>query len=346
MSSTITVDPGTDPIWNTLVSDRDSDVFQSPPWLRAVAQTYRLEARGSVLMAGSQPAAGLAYARVDGLSGPRLASFPFSDYCDPIVSSTSQWQAVLTGLPGDSLPLTIRCLHSRVPLSDERVAVTGRARWHGIDLLADDPWARLDPSARRAVRRSRRDRVEVAEAESSGELRAFYELHLRIRKHKYRLLAQPYRFFENLWREFIAPGRGALLLARIDDKIAAGVLFLEWKDTLYYKFNASDARFSGSRPNDALMWAGIEHARRRGARLLDLGLTDQDQDGLIRYKRKYASEEKPIVFLSRTPDTPPAPSPPGRLAELMPALTRLLTDERIPDTITERAGAALYRYFA
>ena len=345
MYSSVTVDPRTDPVWNTLVLDRDSDVFHSPAWLRAISQTYGFEVKARVVMGGNEPIAGLPYALVDGVGGRRVAVFPFSDYCDPIARSAAECRALLPGVFEEKLPITVRCLHNRLLLADERFRLVNRARWHGVDLHDADPWARIDSSARRAIRRSQRDNVSVSRAETLGELRAFYDLHMSIRKHKYRLLAQPYAFFENLWQEFVDPGNGTLLLARVNGEVAAGVLFLEWKGTLYYKFNASDPRFSESRPNDAIMWAGIEHGSELGHRRLDLGLSDWDQEGLIRYKRKYATEEKTISFLSCLPPGTSTPQP-SRLAESMPRLTELLTDERVPDALTERAGEALYRFFA
>ncbi len=136
------------------------------------------------------------------------------------------------------------------------------------------------------------------------------------------------------------------MLARVEGEVVAGVLFLEWKDTLYYKFNASNPTFSDRRPNDAIMWAGIEYGRKRGHRRMDLGLSDWDQEGLVRYKRKYASEEKTISFLSHQPQGVAAPTGAARRVRLMKTLTDLFTDEGVPDEITEQAGAALYGYFA
>ncbi len=347
VSTAVTVDPRVDQDWMTLVRNHDSDVFHSPRWLRAISKTYQFDVKGTMVIRGTDPVAGLPYAVLDGMGGPRVAALPFSDFCDPIVSSDADWQRVVSGVVEENLPISVRCVHNLVPLADERFQVVNQARWQGIDLWpeGDDPWAQLDASARRAIRRSQRDEVHVSVADSPVDLRTFHELHMGIRKHKYRLLAQPYAFFENLWDEFVQTGNGALMLARVNGEVAAGVLFLEWKDTLYYKFNASDPRFSDSRPNDAIMWAGIEYGRARRLRRIDLGLSDWDQDGLIRYKRKYASEEKTISFLSYVPPgaSNPAPSP---LAKLMPRLTHLLTDERIPDAITERAGAVLYRFLA
>jgi len=51
--------------------------------------------------------------------------------------------------------------------------------------------------------KSQREGLVVRLAQSEEELRAFFEMHLKVRKYKYGLLAQPYRFFQNIWRHFI-----------------------------------------------------------------------------------------------------------------------------------------------
>ena len=132
-------------------------------------------------------------------------------------------------------------------------------------------------SARRALRKARTGGVTVQPAADQDDLRAFFDLHLHVRKHKYRLLAQPYRFMEHIWKAFVAQDRGTLLLARLDGRVIAGVMFLEWQGVLYYKFNASHAAHLESRPNDLVLWEGIRHARRRGLGSIDFGLTDAEQ---------------------------------------------------------------------
>ncbi|HEV2124383.1 MAG TPA: hypothetical protein VGW38_16640, partial [Chloroflexota bacterium] len=68
-----------------------------------------------------------------------------------------------------------------------------------------------------------------------------------------------------------------------------------------------------------------------------------DQESLLRYKRKYASEEKAITFLRA------GPSPLGEEAavrDTLRQLTDLLTAETVPDEVTAKAGDTLYRFFA
>ena len=185
--------------------------------------------------------------------------------------------------------------------------------------------------------------MQVRLAESEKELRAFFDLHLGIRKHKYHMLAQPYSFFLNIWRNLMEQGKGSLMLATVGGEVIGGVVFLEWKDTLYYKFNASAPLYLNHRPNDVMIWNGIRLAKERGLARFDFGLSDWDQEELIRYKRKYATEEKTISFLARGAEAEPARN--AQLRRLFGQLTDLLTDESVPHDVTDRAGALLYRYF-
>jgi lipid II:glycine glycyltransferase (peptidoglycan interpeptide bridge formation enzyme) len=201
----------------------------------------------------------------------------------------------------------------------------------------------LDPGARRAISKARKNGVSVRPAARLEDLRAFFELHLRIRKYKYRLLAQPWRFFEAIWERFLEPGNGELLLAESDGGVIGGVLFLDWGDTTYYKFNASSVDNLALRPNDLVLWTGISRGAERGFAWLDFGVSDLDQDGLVRYKRKYATEEAEVITLRH--EVPMDHRGRGARA-LLPALTDLFVDGSVPDAVSERAGNLLYRYFS
>ena len=346
--SLICVNPLDDPRWQRLVDRHASSVFHTTAWLSVLVETYGFEAGALVLIGDDgEPRAGLPFCRVDDLLGERLAALPFSDYCDPLVSTREDWDTLSSMMLARGCPVTLRPLHNQIPCADDRFARPKQARWHGIDLRPDldAHWSRLDGSAKRAVQKAEREGVVVRAAGEPGELRAFFDLHLGVRKRKYRLLAQPYRFFERIWEAFVAPGRGALLLAEHEEHVIGGVLYLEWKDTLYYKFNASAPLDLGHRPNDLLMWAGIKHGKARGLDFMDLGLSDWDQAGLIRYKRKFATEEKTISFLRHVPDGWQAPAG-GQLGLLLGQLTDLLTDPDVPDRVTDRAGDILYQLFA
>lgn len=344
VAEVIEVDPTTDELWRRLVDVRRSDVFHSPAWMTVLRDTYAFDLRARVLLEENRVVAGFAYASIDDVFGHRRVSLPFSDFCDPLLDDESQWDALTHDLLVEQVPFSVKPLFDDVSRRDPRLVERGRVKWHRADVTRhpDVMWGDLHASARRAVRKAEKGGVTVRAAEGVDDMRRFFELHLRTRKQKYALLAQPWPFFEAIWTAFMEQGRGHLLLAEVDGGIIAGVVYLRWKDTLYYKFNASEAGCLDLRPNDLIMWEGLGLAHGAGASWVDFGVSDLDQDGLIRYKQKYATEEGEVLVLKRLLDSDP---PQAAARSVLGEVTDLLTDPSVPDAITERAGNSLYRFF-
>ncbi len=344
----VSVDPRIDPIWQTLLQQASSSVFHSPAWIQVLTDTYGWEARAYVVLDNrGEPRAGIPFCRVADMMGERVLALPFSDYCDPLGDDPQCWHFLIDSLLSERCPVNLRCLHNNLPLADERFTVTKQAKWHGLSLAPglDELWRGMQESTQRAIRKSQRDGLVIRVADSEQELRAFFEMHLKIRKYKLGLLAQPFQFFQNIWRHFVDTQHGFLLLALYQDKIVAGDFFLEWKDTLYYKFNASLPADLSHRPNDLLIWEGIQRGKARGFSSLDFGLSDIDQEGLVRYKRKFGTQEKIISFLRHAPEGVPSLAE-KQIRNLLAQLTHRFTNQLVPDVVTEGAGEDLYRLFA
>ena len=342
----VTIDPRTDDRWRRLLRHTRTDVFHSPAWMSVLADTYDLEPRARLLLDDRRdPIAGLPYVDLRDFLGPRRSTMPFSDFCDPVVAGEDQW-ALLTDGMDDDTPWTIRCLRSEAPAGDGRFEEVGSAHWHRIDTArpVDEMWDSLHPAARRAIRKAQKSNVEVVVASEAEHLRHFYELHRGVRRHKYGLLAQPFSFFENIWTRFMDQDRGILLLSMVEGAPAGGILFLEWGDTLYYKFNASHPDHLDRRPNDLALWEGMQHAHARNLHWVDMGASDVDQPGLVSYKEKYATDRGTIRTF-RSP-TGWSPSDETRLAKrTLGDVTGLFVDRGVPDHVVDQAGALLYRFF-
>lgn len=342
-SMTVDVDASSDERWADLVAEQRSDVFHSPAWARVLEDGYGFDVRARLLLdAAGRPLAGIPYVDIDDLRGSRRVSLPFSDFCDPVGEEPDHFPLLAESLLPPGGRAHVRYLQAPAPPGHLGWEETGNLAWHRVDVSRseEEVWDALHPSGRRAIRRARATGVEVSRVTTEADLRRFFEMHLRVRKHKYGLLAQPYRFFEAIWEHFLSVGQGQLMLARVGPEVVGGVLYLRWKDTLYYKFNASESSKLDVRPNDLLVWEGLCHAREEGLRWFDFGVSDRDQDGLVRYKRKYATEEGTVHKYSAGTGRP---DPAG---QLLGDLTGLLADPDVPDHVTERAGEALYRFFS
>ena len=115
----VNVDPRTDPLWDKLLDENTSSVFNSPAWLRVLSDTYGWETRALVLLdTRGAPRAGIPFCRIADLMGERIVMLPFSDYCDPIVADFDGWQELVDEFLLEGCPIVARCLHNDIPLAD------------------------------------------------------------------------------------------------------------------------------------------------------------------------------------------------------------------------------------
>src|SRR5258708_35339818 len=97
----------------------------------------------------------------------------------------------------------------------------------------------LDSRIKWAANKATRLGMQTRQAETEGELRAWYGLYLQTMR---RLVAvpKPYRFFELAWQRLSPQGLLRLLLAEHVEagksRLVAGFLFLQWGQTILHMF--------------------------------------------------------------------------------------------------------------
>ena len=328
----------------SLSGHRFTSVFSSEPWIEALKATYGFNVKASTRVQGDGTRAAIFYCEISDIRGERVVSLPFSDYCDAVVESEEQWQELIAPIIGLQVPIRFRTVFNDAPHFDRRFNQEVCALWHGVDLRRpeDELWNNLNDTARRNIRRAQRHGVAIREGKTMDDVQTFYRLHCHVRKSKYRLLAQPFSFFENIHAGLVPDDRITVLLAELDGVAIAGILFLVHRDILYYKFNAStEMEF---RPNDLLAWSGILLGRSRGLSRLDFGLSDLAQPGLIAFKRKFATDEKNILEM-RWSSIGQVNSHTQETDKVLSNLTQILTAPEVPDSVANASSELLYRYF-
>jgi CelD/BcsL family acetyltransferase involved in cellulose biosynthesis len=342
------IDPLRDPEWATLMESPRGSLFGAPPWIAAVVDAYGFEVGADVLLADDgKPAAGFVRTELRDIRGARILSLPFCDRLDPVVDTDEQWLELSEPTLTRGLPVELRVLDAQPPRRDPRFERVNELAWHETDLDRQEAevLAGLHHMARRNIRTAARNGVSVRFGTDLADVQAFHELHRSTRKTKYRLLAQPLRFFESIWKNFAPIGKIAVGLASYDGRVIAGNLCLIWNDIMYYKFAASLTEGLAVRPNDLLAWESLRLGRERGCRRFDWGVSDLDQPGLVFYKQKFATGERRVLVLRHTPvDFDDAIG--SETGHVFSELTQLLTRDDVPDEVTQRAGEILYRYFS
>jgi lipid II:glycine glycyltransferase (peptidoglycan interpeptide bridge formation enzyme) len=298
------IDPLTDPRWNRFLDQNPrASVFHSAPWLEALQRTYGYR---PVAYTASHPQEelenALVFCRVESwLTGRRLVSLPFSDYCELLVNDLSILRALLADLENRARRekwryLEIRPLDSLSACQATTLSCsTQEYTCHKLDLSPD-----LDTlfrnfhknSTQRKVRRAEREGVEYREG-TLDLLDDFYYLFV-ITRRRHHVPPQPIAWYRNLITCF-----GDALKIRMafkDGHAIAGMLTLKYKDTMTYKYGGSDSAYNKFGSMHLLFWNAIQEAKNSHLKVFDFGRTDSDQPGLITFKGRWGATRSQLIY--------------------------------------------------
>ena len=168
-------------------------------------------------------------------------------------------------------------------------------------------------------------------------LRDFYRLQVLTRR-RHQLPPQPLTWFRNLAAHF--GNAVSIRVAYIDGRPIAGILALQHKKTVTFKYGCSNATFHNLGAVPFLMWDLIRDSTERGYDLLDLGRSSPNNIGLIRFKERLGAMQTDLTYW-RTPHTIRATGIEGP-QRVLPSWV----SERVPDELLILIGRALYKHFA
>jgi len=282
------------------------------------------------------------------ITGRRLVSLPFSDHCEPLLNGAANEQAFLSALESAVLRekfryCEIRPLHSLGGTTDLQRSVQTYCL-HQLDLRPD-----LDTlfgnchksSTQRKILRADKEALVYQSGRSEALLEAYWDLLLMTRR-KHRVPPQPKSWFRNLIACF-----GEALQIRVafkDNRPVASILTIRHKDTLVYKYGCSDPRFNKLGGTQLLFWKTIVESKLEGLHTFDLGRTDCDNAGLLRFKDGWGSFRSDLVYSRFTATTPPRRS--RLLADEWITRTAKRVVPYLPSFLLRMAGTVLYRHIA
>ena len=162
------------------------------------------------------------------------------------------------------------------------------------DISSDhDPWAsimaRIDPTARRNVKKAKRSGV-VVEADDT-QMHRLQEMHQDSMK-RINGRAKEERFFSMVSR-FFNPGQDYdLYVARKDGQVIAALLLFYFNLTVEYFVPAVDPEHRSLQPLSLILITAMSDASRRGYTRWNWGGTWLTQEGVYRFKKKWSTSEQ------------------------------------------------------
>ncbi len=352
------VDPLADPRWDALLlQHRRASVFHTRAWLSALHNTYGYTPIAFSTSAPSGPLGnGLLFCEVKScITGRRLVSLAFSDHCDPLINSPDERADILAHVRehiGHN-----RCMYAEVrPSSTEEperleamnLQLSEKFYLHMLSLgpPLDTLFRNLHKnSIQRKVRRAEREELHYEKGRSESLLRKFYQLLLRTRRRHF-LPPQPL-----LWFRHLITSMGDQLTIRVASKYdgpVAAILTLSFKDTVTYKYGCSDERFNHLGGTPFLFWKTIQEAKDQGMRQLDLGRSDLDNAGLVKFKERLGASRMDLKYYRLLPSRALSAWRMATEPRMLSAPRRMQFLKRfvrhMPDTVLVAAGRLLYRH--
>ncbi len=299
-------DPTKDARWEELLERHPgASVFHTVAWLQALRRTYGYE---PVVFTTSPPTGelknGLAFCRINSwLTGSRIVSLPFSDHCEPLCDSTEDLNFLIRYLQTAGRHekwkyLEIRPVNRHFGQTDDGIGFLPVATYflHILDLCPDldEVYRGLDKDCvQRRIQRAERAGLVEKCGRTDDLLKVFYELFV-ITRGRHCLPPIPYAWFQNLVRY---QGKALEIRLAFKDEIPiSGILTLQFRDTVYYKYGCSDARFNYFGATPWLLWSAITRAKLNGATKFDMGRTEAENAGLLEFKNHWVPQLKRLVY--------------------------------------------------
>jgi hypothetical protein len=304
----VEVNPRIDPRWEAFVKNRsDSLIYHHPAWLEVLEEAFNYQPVNLACEDSNGQLHGifpLFYMR-GLLAGRQLSSLPRTPVAGPLAHNEQAIgllvrEAVERARAEKGTRFQLKMLSNTLDgLVDDVVGVPWRETYV-LELPERPELIRIGNSRNHArikwsVNKATRLGVEVRQAETDQELRAWYKLYLETMR-RISVPPRPYYFFEVAWKQLRPRDLLRLLLAYHSEggrtRLLAGSLLLMYSQTVFYAFTGWRREDLSLRPNDVIQWRAIHDACADGYRYYDFGEVTRDNQGLAEFKSKWGAEPR------------------------------------------------------
>jgi hypothetical protein len=343
----IFINPIEDPDWDRFVgSHRLGAIYHHSSWLKVLRFSYPQLSLAAFVVKGPDGRIRSALPFCIVKNRRKAISMPFTPYCDPLIERREDADLLFGAVAGlvDANIVSsyeLRSLHAHDFTRTGLVEADYRHKTNVLSL--DGGIQKVRKSFHRTcvsqpIKKAIKLGVVIREASSEADLKVFVLLHARTRK-RLGLPIQPISFFSNMWR-FMHPERLTLHIAEYREKPIGSLLTLNYKETVWLEYIGYDIREVLVHPNHLLYFRAIEKACNEGFSFVDFGRTSTGNESLLRFKRRWGTEENDISYLYY-------PAVPKSSSVNDGKLTRKLfsfINRTLPFPIAREAGKVIYRY--
>jgi hypothetical protein len=345
------LNPAADAEWDAFVKRHPLGlIYHLSAWRRMLKEAFpHIDGRFLVLRRSVDGAiqAGLPVYTVNSwLLGRRVSSVPFASFCDPLVSSSEEFDRLLMEVERlrqrGNRRLEIRANKTASLLARGRVGWRSHYKHHYLSLEKESQTlfgtfakSSIQQKALKAIREG----VVIDELDGEKALRLCYSI-IRDTRARLSLPALPYSFFQSMGRWL--PEYLKIFVARHDRKAVACHIVLRFKGMwISEQSGSTDDAHSGV--NQLIYWETIKCAQSAGAHTFSFGRTSITNEGLLSYKRRWSPIEEDLFDFTSPVDPSLDPGDHGREQSTSYRLMRSIL-AKAPSPLYEAIGAFCYRH--
>lgn len=288
------------PGWDDLLPHHaNATIFHTSHWARVLIDAFGYKPFYYCLFRQNRLAVLIPVMEINSrLWGRRAKTLPFTDYCPVLAVQGIDSQALVNYIVQYGQRQAWKTYELRGGV-EANLTSPPFSLCYGHDISIQRPsaaiFADFRSSSRRNIRRALKMNVKIVKDHSSQSVKEYYRLHCLTRKRQ-GLFPQPYKFFSKIREHILAPGHGFLSLAHHGGECIAGAIYFHFNKKAVFAHGASDKRYSHLRPNNLLIWDAIKWHARQGHVSFSMGITDESNAGLRRYKQAMTQQERRLYF--------------------------------------------------
>ncbi len=145
------------------------------------------------------------------------------------------------------------------------------------------------------IRLAERKGVQIREANSKDDLKAFYQILVETARRD-EFLIRGYEYFEWIWDYMVENNYAQIFLGEYEGQAIAATLAMITGDKVWYLYGASSNEYRNVMPNYLIQWTMIQWAKKHNCTLYDFRGVSGDLDesnplyGLYRFKKGFNGE--------------------------------------------------------
>jgi len=300
------IDPLKDQRWDDFVlNHKDSTIYHHSRWTEIIQKTYHYEPYYFILEDdNSRIKAGIPFFLIKSrITGTRLVSLPFSDFCDVLTDDKDDFKRLFDAVIKNHIDSKASYVEFSLKRQDlnfkgYNFQILDCYRNHVLELSGtlEDLMDKFHKNCiQRNIKKALKSHITVVTGRDERDVKIFYNLYVMTRRN-HGLPPQPYRFFQNIWQFLKSKGMIRILISYDENRPVAGVMILHFKDTGYYLYGGCNSNYLEHKPNHLLLWKAIEICYQKGQKYFDFGRTSVENQGLMDFKRRWGTVEYKLPY--------------------------------------------------